>query len=72
MKRFNLKSIAEIDYKSITLSEELLKSLKTYIWVEMHDAEDPEMPRDYQADVYQELLDQICDCIAFNRKEQQQ
>ena len=72
MKRFNLKSLAQIDYKSITLSEELIKILKTHIWVEMHDPEDPEMPRDYQADVYQELLDQICDCIELNRREQQQ
>tara|TARA_Y100000289_G_C3823395_1_gene99825 strand:+ start:310 stop:522 length:213 start_codon:yes stop_codon:yes gene_type:complete len=70
MKKFDIKSFSKIDYNSITLSENLLKILKTHIWVEMHDPEDHTMPRGYQADVYQELLDQISDCIELNRREE--
>jgi hypothetical protein len=72
MKKFDLKSFSKIDYNSITISEELIKILKIYIWVEMNDPEDHTMPRDYQADVYQELLDQICDCVELNLREAKQ
>lgn len=73
MKKFDIKSLLKkLDYNSITLSEDLLKILKIHIWVEMHDPEDHTMPRGYQSDVYQELLDQICDCVELNRKEVQQ
>jgi len=71
MKKFDIKSLLKkLDYNSITLSEDLLKILKIHIWVEMHDPEDHTMPRGYQSDVYQELLDQICDCVALNRREE--
>ena len=73
MKKFDIKSLLKkLDYNSITLSEDLLKILKIHIWIEMHDPEDHTMPRGYQSDVYQELLDQICDCVELNRKEVQQ
>ncbi len=73
MKKFDIKSLLKkLDYNSITLSEDLLKILKIHIWVEMHDPEDHTMPRGYQSDVYQELLDQICDCVELNRKAVQQ
>ena len=71
MKKFDIKSLLKkLDYDSIALSEELLKILKIHIWVEMHDPEDHTMPRGYQSDVYQELLDQISDCVELNRREE--
>jgi len=72
MKKFDIKSFSKIDFNSITLSEDLLKILKVHIWVEMHDPEDHTEPRGYQSDVYQEVLDQICDCVELNLREAKQ
>jgi len=63
----DIKSLSNIDYDSIALTDEVIKILKTFIWVEIYDPNDHTMPRDYQDDLYQELLDQIYNCVYINK-----